>query len=126
MPCPGKPQDLRSDDGRILFVDVLIEVAHGLVLGDGALAVLSPVRLQTLVEQLVIDGVVFELDVLGKVAEQCDVVLAAEELAAVGRILRNGLVDLLVVGELRLVLDQVRADLFIVDEGCLLYTSRCV
>ena len=60
---------------------------------------------------------VFELDVLGKVAEQCDVVLAAEELAAVGRILRNGLVDLLVVGELRLVLDQVRADLFIVDEG---------
>ena len=71
----------------------------------------------------VIDGVVFELDVLGKVAEQCDVVLAAEELAAVGRILRNGLVDLLVVGELRLVLDQVRADLFIV---CLLYTSRCV
>ena len=60
---------------------------------------------------------VFELDVLGKVAEQRNVVLAAEELAAVGRVLRDSLVDLLVIGELRLVLDQIRADLFIVDEG---------
>ena len=60
---------------------------------------------------------VFKLDVLGKVTEQGDVVLAAEEIAAVGRILRDSLVDLLVVGELRLVLDQIRTDLFIVDEG---------
>lgn len=116
-PAPEFHMELRGNDCGVLLVDVLVEVAHGLVLGDGALAVLSPVGLQALVEQPVIDGMILELDVLGQVAEQGDVVLTAEEVAAIGRILRNGLVDLLVVGELRLVLDQVRTDLFVVDEG---------
>ena len=48
-------KDSGSDDIRIVLVDGLVEVGHGLLLGDIALAVLSPVGLQLLVDDLVVD-----------------------------------------------------------------------
>ena len=58
---------------------------------------------------------VLEDDVLRQLAEDSGVVLAAQEVVAA--VSSAGLVDLLVVGELHLVLYQLGADVFIIDEG---------
>ena len=100
-----------SDDLGIVLVDSLVEVSHSLVLSDVALAVLSPVGLQLLVDDLVVDGLVLELDVLSQLYEDSDVVLAAQEVVAVLGVSSELGVDGLVVGELSLVGNQVGADL---------------
>ena len=101
---------LRSNDCRILIVNVGVEVSKGFFLGDLASEVVEHILRKLLGEELVILSLVLELDVLSKLNEDSSIVLAAEECVTIVRIFSELLVYIGVVGELVLVLNKLGAD----------------
>ena len=101
---------LRSNDCRILIVNVGVEVSKSFFLGDLASEVVEHILRKLLGEELVILSLVLELDVLSKLNEDSSIVLAAEECVTIVRIFSELLVYIGVVGELVLVLNKLGAD----------------